>query len=366
MRLDSTRSPQYGTSSCRQRRHATALLAALLALTAAGTHAHAAPLRVAATTPDLGAIARAVGGDEVEVTVLVKGTEDPHYAEAKPSFVRTLHDADLFIQNGLDLELGYVPVLLQQARNPRITPGAPGFLDASAFIGKPLEIPTGVVDRSMGDVHVSGNPHYLLDPLRGLSAARGIASRLTELRPESAAAIEARFAAFEKRIYSGLVGDALAQKYGEDVLKLVVLFHAGKLDSFLESQGERALLGGWFGAMRPYRGAKAVDDHRLWVYFADAFGLQIVGHLEPLPGVPPTTRHLEQLIEEMKRDGARLVLASAYYDPRYARLVAENTGAVVVPMANQVDALPGTSDYVDMVAYNVQQVVSALGSTPPK
>jgi ABC-type Zn uptake system ZnuABC Zn-binding protein ZnuA len=341
---------------------AGALAALLVVIVGAGAQAQEAPLRVCTTLPDLGSLTRTVGGDQVAVTVFVKGTEDPHFAEAKPSFVRALHETDLFIQSGLDLEMGYVPLLLRQARNPRIVPGANGFLDASAFAGKPLEVPAGIIDRSMGDVHASGNPHYLLDPMRALAVARAIAARLTELRPGSTALFESRLAAFQRALYTALVGGALAEKYGDDVPKLVLLYRAGKLDSFLDQQGQRALLGGWLGAMLPHRGTKAVDDHRLWAYFADTFGLTIVGHLEPLPGVPPTTRHLESVIEMMRRDQVRLVLASAYYDPRYAQFVAENTGAVVAKMANQVDAVPGAADYIALISYNVQQVVSALGT----
>jgi zinc/manganese transport system substrate-binding protein len=338
---------------------AAAALAPLTTLTS-DARADDAPLRVCATTPDLGALVRAVGGDDVTLTVFVKGTEDPHYAEAKPSFVKALHDADLLVQNGLDLELGYVPVLLQQARNPRIAPGAPGFLDGAAYAGKPLDVPTGVVDRSMGDVHASGNPHYLLDPMRGIAVASAIAARLGELRPERKAAFASRLDAFRKSVYVALVGDALAARYGDDVPKLELLYRADKLGTFLDEQGQRAELGGWLGAMLPHRGAKAVDDHRLWAYFADAFGLEIVEHLEPLPGVPPTTKHLEAVIATMKRLDVKLVLASAYYDPRYADLVAKNTGAAVARMANQVDAVPGTGDYVAMLSYDVKQVVTAL------
>lgn len=358
MRLDSI-SPRRWLSRRVRFQLAITAIATLVACAGLPAPADAAPLRVVTTTPDLGALARAVGGEDVEVTSLVKGTEDPHYAEAKPSFVRELHDADLFIQNGLDLETGYAPVLLQQARNPRIVPGAAGFLDASAYMGKPLEIPTGVVDRSMGDVHALGNPHYLLDPLRGLSVARAIASRLGELRPEAATAVESRFATFKQKLFAGLVGAALAERYGDGVPKLVLLYQAGKLEAFLEDQGQRAELGGWLATMLLHRGAKAVDDHRIWAYFANAFGLEIVAHLEPLPGVPPTTKHLEHVIAEMKRDGVHLVLASAYYDPRYASFVAANTGATVLRMANQVDAVPGTGDYVEMIDYNVRQVGSA-------
>jgi ABC-type Zn uptake system ZnuABC Zn-binding protein ZnuA len=320
------------------------------------------PIRVFATTPDLGDLTREVGGDQVSLTVVVKGPEDPHHAEAKPSLIRALHDAELFLQNGLDLEAGYAPLLLQQARNPAVQPGSPGFLDASLTMGGALDRPTGVIDRSMGDLHPGGNPHYLLDPLRGVAVARAIATRLGELRPASRSTFDARFDALQKKVWSALVGDALAVKYGGDVAKLALLFQHGKLGSFLEQQGERGQLGGWFAALLPYVGAKAVDDHPIWAYFADRFGLQVVGHLEPLPGVPPTTKHLEQIIGTMKSDGVRIVLASAYYDPRYARFVSDATQATVLRMANQVEAVPAASGYVAMIDYDVQQVATALAA----
>ncbi|MBY0274789.1 metal ABC transporter substrate-binding protein [Candidatus Binatia bacterium] len=321
-------------------------------------------IRVFATTPDLAALTREVGGDQVSLTVVVKGPEDPHHAEAKPSLIRALHDAELFVQNGLDLEAGYAPLLLQQARNPAVQPGSAGFLDASLVMGGALDRPTGVVDRSMGDLHPGGNPHYLLDPLRGIAVARAIASKLGDLRPASRATFDANFEAFQRRVWSALVGETLAVKYGPDVAKLALLFQHGKLGSFLEQQGERAALGGWLAALLPYVGAKAVDDHPIWAYFSDRFGLQVIGHLEPLPGVPPTTKHLEEIIGAMRADGVRIVLASAYYDPRYAQFVSDATKATVLRMANQVESVPAASSYVAMIDYDVGQVATALAAKP--
>lgn len=339
----------------------TIVASQLCALVPASVHAEDGPLQVVVTTPDLGALTRAVGGDDVSLTVLVKGTEDPHYAEAKPSYVRALHEADLFVQMGLELEMGYAPLLLQQARNPRVAPGSPGFLDASTVIGQPLDLPVGVVDRSMGDLHPGGNPHYLLDPLRGLAVAELIAGRLGTLRPEAKNRFDERFQTFQRDVLSALVGAPLATKYGKDVSKLALLYQHGKLTNFLDEQGERDKLGGWLAAMLPFVGSKAVDDHPIWSYFADRFGLLVVGHLEPLPGVPPTTKHLEKIIELIRAQDVKIVLASAYYDPRYAQFVGEKSGAKVLRMANQVDAVPGTASYVEMVSYNVAQVVGALG-----
>jgi ABC-type Zn uptake system ZnuABC Zn-binding protein ZnuA len=336
---------------------AVSLLRVLAVALAAASAAAAEPLKVVASVPELGSLVRAVGGDLVSVTVLAKPTEDPHFVEAKPSYVKALSEADLYAQSGLELEAGYAPVLLTGARNPRILPGQSGFVDASSVV-VPLDVPTVPVDRSMGDVHPAGNPHYLLDPLNGLKVAGLLRDRLTALRPGDGAAFDANYQAFRRRLDDALVGAPLAQKYGAE--KLARLYEYGKLLPFLEQQGEAAALGGWLGAMAPHRGVRAVDDHPIWTYFARRFGIDIVGHLEPKPGVPPTTRHLQEIVERMKAGDVRLILAAAYYDPRHADFVAAQTGAIVVRMANQVGARPGTDDYLAMIDYDVRQVVGAL------
>lgn len=315
------------------------------------------PLKVATTVPDLGSLVREVGGDQVAVTVFAKGTEDPHFIEAKPSFIKTLSEADLFIQMGMEMEAGLTPVLLQSARNAKVSPGAPGFLDASTVI-RPLDVPSGPVDRSMGDVHPAGNPHYLLDPINGLRVAQLIRYKFIELRPERQRAFDDRYADFRQRLGGALVGDALAKKY--DVEKLAVLFEAGKLGDFLKSQGEESLLGGWFGLIMPYRGAKTVADHNMWPYFARRFGISVIGFLEPKPGLPPTTKHLNELIETMRAQGVKVIMANPYFDPRFAQFVAERTGAQVVSMAHMVGARSGTNDYVSMIDYDVRQLAGAL------
>jgi zinc/manganese transport system substrate-binding protein len=317
----------------------------------------AQPLRVAATVPELGSLVREISGDQVTVTVFAKGTEDAHFVEAKPSFIKTLSEADLFLQMGLELEMGWAPVLQQNARNAKVLPGARGFVDASAAI-VPLDVPTGQVDRSQGDVHPAGNPHYLLDPVNGLKVARLIRDRLIELRPDKRHAFEQRYDAFRQRLGVALVGEALAQKY--DPEKLATLDDAGKLADFLKVQGDADQLGGWLGVLRPYRGAKVVADHNLWPYFARRFGLAVVAFLEPKPGLPPTTKHLNEVIELMRAQRIRVVLANPYFDPRAAQLVAQQTGVRIVKMAHQVGARPGTDDYLQMVDYNVRQLAAAL------
>jgi zinc/manganese transport system substrate-binding protein len=348
------------TTCCRiQTMMLVSLLVASLGLIGGNALAQgdARPLQVAVTIPDLGSLVREIGGDQVAVTVFAKGTEDPHFVEAKPSFIKTLSEADLFVEGGMEGEMGWAPVLLQNARNGNVLPGARGFLDASTVI-TPLDVPTGPVDRSMGDVHPAGNPHYLPDPINGLRVARLIRDKLIELRPERQRYFEERYASFRQRLAAALVGEALAKKY--DVEKLALLFEAGKLGDFLKSQGEESLLSGWFGLMLPYRGAKVVTDHNTWPYFARRFGISVIGFLEPKPGLPPTTKHLNALIETMRDQGVKVILANPYFDPRFAQFVAERTGAQVVSMAHQVGARAGTNDYISIVDYNVRQLAGAL------
>jgi zinc/manganese transport system substrate-binding protein len=306
---------------------------------------------------------REIGGEQVTVVVFAKGTEDAHFVEAKPSFIKDLSQVDVYIQAGMDLEVGWAPVLLHNARNQKILPGAPGYIDASTVI-TPLEVPLGPIDRSMGDVHPAGNPHYLTDPLNGLRVAALLRDTFSAVRPTAQAAFAERYTAFHSRLGAALVGAPLAQKY--DIAKLALLFEHGRLAAFLESQQEMPLLGGWLGRLLPYAGTKAVADHNLWPYFAQRFGLTLRGFMEPKPGVPPTTRHLHALVQTMQAERIGLILTSAYYDPRHAQFLAQHTGATIVPMAHQVGARPGTDDYVGMIDYDVRQLVAALGDRSGK
>ena len=323
-----------------------------LLVAAAGLALPARALDVVTTTPDLGSLARTVGGDALEVTVLVKGPQDAHFIEPRPSFIRKLHDADLFVLLGLEMEVGWAPVLLRSARNRAIQPGEPGYLDASAAI-LPLEIQTGPVDRSMGDLHASGNPHYLTDPINGVRVARLLRQRLAVLDPENAPDFARNLAAFEAEVAARLVGGPLAAELGTD--RVIALADAGRLFGALESDGRRERLGGWLGAVVEHRGARAVQDHRLWPYFAQRFGLELVETLEPLPGIPPTSRHLQRVVERVRQEGASGILASRYFDPRHARWVSDKAGIPVVPMAHQPGAREGTDDYLATIDYNVMR-----------
>jgi ABC-type Zn uptake system ZnuABC Zn-binding protein ZnuA len=317
------------------------------------------PLQVCATVPELGNLAQEIGTDQVKITVFAKSQEDPHFIEAKPSFIKALSEADLFLQIGMELEIGYAPVLLQNARNSRVLIGAPGFVDCSKVI-TPLEVPTGIVDRSMGDVHPLGNPHYLLDPLNGLRVARLIRDKLIELRPEKKAFFEERYTMLHRKVGDALVGEKLARKY--EFEKLASLYGEGKIESFLKEQKEEGSFGGWFGMTLPFQGSKVVADHNLWPYFARRFGISLDGFLEPKPGISPTTKHLQDLIEQMKADGVKVILSSPYFEIRYAQFVSKNTGAKIVPLAHQVGSRPGTESYIEMIDYNVRELARALGA----
>jgi ABC-type Zn uptake system ZnuABC Zn-binding protein ZnuA len=317
------------------------------------------PLAVCATIPDLGDLTREVGGDQVSVTSFTPPRGDAHFLEARPGFIKALSKADLFVVNGLELEVGWVPVLLQGARNGKILPGNPGYLDASRVI-EPEQIPQTPMDRSMGDVHPYGNPHYLVDPLNGLRVAELIRDALIAARPAKDKLFRERFNSFQGRLLSALVGAPLAKKY--DARKLAILYERGRLESFLKEQGDDKQLGGWLGQMLPHRGLRVATEHNLWVYFAKRYGIEVVGYMEPKPGVPPTTRHLRELIEKMKALGVKLILALPYYDSQYGRFVSEQTGAKVLPMAHQVGSRPGADDYLKTCGYNVKMIVEALGA----
>lgn len=315
------------------------------------------PLKVCASVPELGSLVREIGGNQVSVVVFAKGTENPHFVEAKPSLIKELSQADLYIQIGLELEVGWAPVLLQNASNGKVLPGARGFLEASSVIN-PMEVPSGIIDRSMGDVHPYGNPHLLTDPLNGLKVAALIRDKLSELRPGQKQYFQERYQAFRQKMATAMVGEKLARKY--DFEKLAILYEHGKLLDFLKTQHDEALLGGWLGQMQPYFGTKAVADHNIWPYFGRRFGIVEAGFMEPVPGVPPTTKHLTELIKQMQEQKIKLILASPFFDQRHIQFVASQTGAKVAEMAHQVGARPGTGDYLSLTDYNVRQLVSAL------
>lgn len=291
------------------------------------------PLQVCATTPNLGDLVKQVGGDRVEVSVFCRPGEDAHFVDAKPSFVRLLSKADLLVAVGLQLEIGWLPTLIRQSRNNEVQPGSRGYLDASTAI-TPLEVRTETTDRSQGDVHAEGNPHYMTDPIRALAVAGLISERLSELQPAFKDMFAASLRDFREAMGTALVGEGLLTTY--EFEKLATLYEFGRLVSFLEEQGDADRLGGWLGKLAQYRDSKIVADHNAWPYFTRRFGLVTIGFLEPLPGIPPSTRHLRAILEKMEAEQVSILVTVPYYDPRHAAFVSEHSSASIVELSLQV------------------------------
>jgi ABC-type Zn uptake system ZnuABC Zn-binding protein ZnuA len=287
----------------------------------AATPAAAQRLRVVTSTTDLYDIARAVGGNRIAAAHISEGYQDPHFVEAKPSFVLQLRRADVFAFVGLDLEIGWMPLLIDGARNAKIRPGGSGYLDVSRAIPV-LDVARGTVDRSQGDVHPLGNPHYWLDPENGRRIARLFRDRFSQLDPGGASTYARNTAAFESRL------DAAARA--------------------------------WAPALAAIRGKPIVAYHTSWRYFADFTGVNIVGFMEPKPGVPPSPAHLAGLIQTMKRTGAKVIVMEPFYDRRMADFVAGKTGARVLVLPPSVGGQRGLDDYVSVLRHDIEQLAAAV------
>ena len=280
-----------------------------------------AKLNVVATTPDLASIAKERGGDHIDLTILAKPTEDPHFVDAKPSLIVKLNRADVLVEGGAELEIGWLPNLLDQSRNAKLAAGAPGHVVCSQ--GVPLkEIPTAL-DRSKGDIHAAGNPHYLVDPANAKIVAQNITEAFCGLDEKSAAAYRANLKHFT---------EALDAKKVE-----------------------------WQKQLEPFKGQQVVAYHNSWLYFGDCFGLKIDLFLEPKPGVPATPRHLADVILKMKADKVHVILVDPYLDRRTAETVASRTGATVVDMTQFPGGVKGTEGgYIALMDYLVNAVAKAL------
>jgi zinc/manganese transport system substrate-binding protein len=286
------------------------ITATVLALGLAGAMPAAAKVRVVTSIETLASLARAMGGDRVEVQSLGRGYADPHFIEPKLNLVTVLNRADLLAYVGLDLEVGWLPGMVTQSRNPRIQAGQPGHLDCSTVI--PVQdVPTQKVERSMGDIHPRGNPHYWIPPDNALRVAQEIARRLATIDPNGAGAYRENLRKFREAV-------------------------AGRVD-------------GWNARARKVRGQKVVTYHKSWTYLSSWIGLQEVGYVEPKPGVPPSPQHLANLIALMKREGVKLVLVEMFYSRRTADLVANKAGARLLAMPSDVGAFPHITDYFRLV-----------------
>jgi zinc/manganese transport system substrate-binding protein len=296
----------------------------VLLLSLLSVAAQAKKLNVITATTDMAALAQEVGGDRISVESIAKGYQDPHFVEAKPSFLLKLRQADLLIIVGLQLEIGWLPPLITQSGNARIQVGAPGYLDASQF-AEILEIPTGVVTRAMGDVHPLGNPHYWLDPDNGRRVARGIAEKFGELDPGDSAYFQQRFQDFDKRLTTA------EQK--------------------------------WDAEMAPYRGRKIVTYHNSITNFAKHFHLDVVGYIEPRPGIPPTPSHTIDLIGLMKRENCKVVLVEPYFDLKTPNSIGAATGARVMVYLPSVGGEKQVTNYFELFDYDIALMTKAFQST---
>ena len=312
-----------------QRANTSSRLAAILALVVfvgalLSPTAEAKKLNVVTSTTDMAALTQEVGGDNVNVESIAKGYQDPHFVEAKPSFLLKLRQADLLISVGLQLEIGWLPPLITQSGNPKIQVGGQGYLDASQF-AEILEIPQGTVTRAEGDVHPLGNPHYWLDPDNGRRIARGIATKLADMDPANGTYFQQRFQDFEKRL-------ATAEQK-------------------------------WDAEMKPYRGRKVVTYHRSFPNFAKHFGLDVIGYVEPRPGIPPTPSHTLELIHVMKRENCKIVLVEPYFDLKTPQSIGRETGAQVVVYLPSVGGEKQVTNYFELFDYDIGLLTKAFQLT---
>ena len=299
------------------------LLSSLLvagAVLCGAVHASAA-VKVVATTEDLASLAKEVGGDKVSVEALARGYQDPHFVEAKPSFILKLNSAQLLLAVGRELEIGWLPPLVTQSRNAAIQPGGRGYLDASLNV-RILDIPTGQLTRAMGDVHPQGNPHYWLDPANGRVIAQAIRDKFSALAPADKATFDARFADFSTRL-------AAAEKR-------------------------------WDAAMAPLKGRKLVTYHNSWPNFMQRFGLTVMGYVEPKPGIPPPPQHIISLIGEMKAQGVKVIVVEPYFDKKTPQSIATQVGGAVIELAPSVGAEKAITDYIKLFDFNIDRIAAAL------
>jgi zinc/manganese transport system substrate-binding protein len=283
-----------------------------------------AKLNVVATLTDFASIAEAIGGDKVKVTSIARGAEDPHFVDARPSFIRVLNQADVLIEGGADLEIGWLPPLVNNARNKKILGDAPGHIVMSRGLSL-LEVPTAPVDRSQGDVHPGGNPHYWLDPING----KPMASRIAE-------------------VFSKL--DAANASY-----------YAANLRKFTAALDDKVEV--WKKQLQPFAGTKVVTYHKSFDYLLQRFQFELVGTLEPKPGLEPSPTHISSLVPRMKTEGVKLILIETFRPRRTPERVANDTGAKLLVLPGSVAGTPRATDYFALFDHNVAELAAALKTT---
>lgn len=332
----------------------------LLGLSVVGTPPRTAPVKVVTSLTTYASIAREIVGDRGTVSSIATGDENPHYVQPKPSFVPLLADADVFVTTGLDLEL-WVPALLDKAGNPRVTEGGPGYV--AAYVGIPLLGVPASFSRTQGDIHVFGNPHIWTEPLNGVQIARNILTVLKRVSPENADYFTAREKDFEDRVYRALYGDELVTILGGQ--SLADLDRQGKLLEFLQQRSYKGAplserLGGWLKQSLVFRGKEMACYHKEWDYFSREFGIPCVEYIEPKPGIPPTPKHVREVIDLMRQRQVRVLMSPGYFDRNQIRQVAERTGAQAVIVPSNTGGSAGMNTYIDLITLWVSQLAEAV------
>jgi ABC-type Zn uptake system ZnuABC Zn-binding protein ZnuA len=339
-----------------------AMLAALAAAAAGAMPVPPPPLKVVTSLTTYAAIAREVAGDRATVTAIAQGDEDPHFVQPRPSFVGLLRDADLFVTTGLDLEL-WVPALLDRAGNAAVREGGRGYV--AAFQGITLlEVPTSL-SRAQGDIHADGNPHIHTDPVNAIIIARNIRDGLARVDAASAADYQRRTQDFELRVLRATVGDELVR-----ILTPATVFDLLRTDRFLDFirgtpyQGRplAARLDGWLRRAAGLRGRQMVCYHREWAYFSRRFGVDCVEFIEAKPGIPPTPRHVQEVVALMRERRIPVLFSSNYYDRHQIREIAERTGANPVVVTENTDGAPGVRTYFELVDSWLTGLVRGFGA----
>ncbi len=316
-----------------------------------------AAVKVVTTQETYAAIARDLGGDFVTAESIVPGHADAHFVKPKPSYALMLRDADLFVSTGLDLEL-WAPVLVNKSGNRKISDGAIGYVAAAQGIDL-LEKPASL-DRSAGDVHIYGNPHIQTSPINVAVVARNIATGLCKVDPDNCGTYRRNLSAFTYRLARRLYGERLVELLGVDTLD--PLARSGRLVPFLEDKGYADQIGGWLAEGMSFRGRKLVCYHKNWIYFTTVFGLDVAGYVEAKPGIPPTARHVADLIERIEADDIGVLLAANYFERSKPQLIADRTGIVPVVVPMSVDAASGVVTYFDLVDLWVRRLRDAFAA----
>ncbi len=282
------------------------------------SYAFAKKINVVTTSTDLKSIAKFIGGDIIKVENITKGYQNPHIVDAKPSYMLKLNKADLFVKVGLDLET-WSQLLEDGARNPQIRFGSSGYVDASIGV-ELLDIPTTKIDRSLGDIHVFGNPHYWLDPLNSKTIAQNILNGLRRVSPENADYFKENKKCFDNEIDTHLVK--------------------------------------WLRKMKPYSGTKVIAYHKTWSNLAKRFKIKVADYIEPKPGIPASPAHISNLIKKMKAEDIKVIIKEPYYESKVPDFIASKTGASVLTLPTSVEGINGVKDYFALFDYIIDELIS--------